>query len=143
VDSSSPTVSRPTVSRPLRAAALAELLYAPVPLFLALTLLPLGATGASPGLLGVYLVQAGAAVGIGVGLRRGWWPARVAALLLAAYVLALAFAQGPALATAAFGRRDTVSVATLAVAAWAWLTQMVAFAGALPDLTRAGQARGR
>ncbi len=135
--------SSPTVSRPLRAAALAELLYAPVPLFLALTLLPLGATGASPLLLGVYLLQAGAAVAIALGLRRGWWAARVAALLLAAYVLALAFAQGPALATAAFGRRDTVSAATLAVAAWAWLTQMVAFAGALPDLTRAGRARGR
>jgi hypothetical protein len=29
----------------------------------------------------------------------------------------------------------------LAVAAWAWVTQMVAFAGALPDLTRAGRAR--
>ena len=131
------------VPRPLRFAALAELLYAPVPLFLALTLLPLGATGASAGLLGVYLLQAAAAVAIGWGLRRGWWAARVAALLLAAYVLALAFVQGPALATAAFGRRDTVSVATLAVAAWAWLTQMVAFAGALPDLTRAGRARAR
>ncbi len=131
------------VSRPLRFAALAELLYAPVPLFLALTLLPLGATGASPGLLGVYLLQATAAVAIGVGLRRGWWPARVAALLLAAYVLALAFVQGPALVTAAFGRRDTVSVVALAVAAWAWVTQMVAFAGALPDLTRAGRARAR
>jgi len=137
VDSHSP------VSRPLRFAALAELLYAPVPLFLALTLLPLGATGASPGLLGVYLLQAVAAVGIAVGLRRGWWPARVAALLLAAYVLALAFVQGPALVTAAFGRRDPVSVVALAVAAWAWVTQMVAFAGALPDLTRAGRARAR
>jgi hypothetical protein len=135
--------SSPIVSRPLRFAALAELLYAPVPLFLALTLLPLGATGASPGLLGVYLLQALAAVVIGVALRRGWWPARVAALLLAAYVLALAFVQGPALVTAAFGRRDTVSVVALAVAAWAWVTQMVAFAGALPDLTRAGRARAR
>jgi hypothetical protein len=135
--------SSPTVSRPLRLAALAELLYAPVPLFLALTLLPLGATGASPGLLGVYVAQAVAAVGIGWGLRRGWWPARVGALLLAAFVLALAFVQGPALVTAAFGRRDTVSVVALVVAAWAWVTQMVAFAGALPDLTRAGRARRR
>jgi hypothetical protein len=137
-------VDSPTpVSRPLRFAALAELLYAPVPLFLALTLLPLGATGASPGLLGVYLAQAVGAVAIGFALRRGWWPARVAALLLAAYVLALAFVQGPALVTAAFGRGGTVSVVALAVAAWAWVMQMVAFAGALPDLTRAGRARGR
>jgi hypothetical protein len=135
--------SRPPLSRPLRAAAVAELLYAPVPLFLALTLLPLGATGASRGLLAGYLLQTFAACGIAWGLRRGWWPARVAALLLAAYVLALAIVQGPALATAAFSRRDTVSVAALAVAAWAWLTQMVAFAGALPDLTRSGRARGR
>jgi hypothetical protein len=131
------------LSRPLRFAALAELFYAPVPLFLALTLLPLGTTGASPLLLAVYLLQAAAAVAIGWGLRRGWGVARVAALLLAAYVLALAFVQGPALVTAAFGRRDTVAVATLAVAAWAWLTQMVAFAGSLPDLTRAGRARAR
>jgi hypothetical protein len=82
-----------------------------------------------------------AAVGIGFGMRRGWWPARIAAVLLAAYVLALAVIQGPGLATAAFGRRDTVSVVVLAVAAWAWLTQMVAFAGALPDLSRSGRAR--
>ncbi|HEU0079172.1 MAG TPA: hypothetical protein VFQ76_16075, partial [Longimicrobiaceae bacterium] len=68
--------SAAALSRPLRFAALAELLYAPVPLFLALTLLPLGATGASPLLLGVYLLQSAAAVVVAWGLRRGWWAAR-------------------------------------------------------------------
>jgi hypothetical protein len=133
--------SPPPLSRPLRFAALAELLYAPVPLFLALTSIP--ADGRGAGLFAVYLLQAAAAVGIAWGIRRGWWPARGAAVLLAAYVLALAVIQGPGLATAAFGRRDTVSVVVLAVAAWAWLTQMVAFAGALPDLSRSGRARRR
>ena len=135
--------SPPTLARRLRLAALAELLFVPVPLFLAVTLLPLGATGASPGLLAVYLAQAVAAVVIAFGLRRGWRAARAGALLLAAFVLVLAVVQGPALVTAALGRRDTVSVLALAVAAWAWVAQMIAFAGTLPDLTRAGRLRGR
>lgn len=127
-------------SRRLRLAALAELLYVPVPLFLALASFP--ADGVGRRLLLVYLVQAFAAAAIAVGLRRGWWAARVAALLLAAFVLALAFVQGPAIVTAAFARGDTVSVVALAVAAWAWVTQMAVFAGALPDLTRSGRGRG-
>lgn len=129
------------LSRRLRAAALAELLYAPVPLFLAVSVFPARDTHAGRALLLVYLAQAAAAVTIAVGLRRGWWPARVGALLLAAYVLALAVVEGPGLVGAALGRRDGVGVLALAVAAWAWLAQMVAFTGTLPDLTRSGWAR--
>ena len=127
---------RPTLSRPLRMAQAAELLYAPIPLFLALTLPPESFGSAAFFWL---LFQAAAAVAIAVGLGRGWWPARAGALLLAAWVLALAIVEGPAVVTAAFRRPDAVSVAALAVAAWAWLTQMAAFAGTLPDLARSGK----